>query len=130
MFSKFSSPTKDGETISFIPKKNIEKFIVDKLDLSIFRNSFGPARYPGMRFFKDFGMEPSKIQDGVIKFEESDWYYEIKILKRGDVNRDGVEDVVIQFTDDALLGSYLTSNTYLLTRYSKDGNLIAIAYEP
>ena len=83
-----------GSIQSFLPKDQIEQFIVDKLDLSTFRNSFGPMREPGMRFFSDFGMKPDKITKNLIVFDKSHWYYSIEVIERGDDNRDGIEDLI------------------------------------
>lgn len=113
-----------------IPDENIENFIVQNLNLSSFRNSFGPRRLPGMRRFSGFGIKPTKISDGLIVFDTSDWKYTIKILRKGDENGDGIEDLVITFIDSAKHGTYHTSNNYVLSRFSEKGDLVAIAFEP
>lgn len=114
---------------SYLPKENIEEFIVSKLDLSSFRNSFGPRRDPGMIHFKDFGERPTKISKNRIIFDSKDWYYQIDIVDIKDVNRDGLEDIIIDFYDKAKRGSYNTLERLLLSRYGKQGNLIAIRYD-
>lgn len=114
---------------SYLPSKDVEKFVVEKLDLSTFRNSFGPRREPGKRTFADFGLRPTNTSNGVIEFKDDDWNYTVKILGRQDYNNDGIEDLAIRFTDRSLVGSYRTESQLLLTRYSNDGKLIAIAYE-
>lgn len=118
-----------NKILSHLPSKDIEKFVVEKLDLSTFRNSFGPRREPGMRTFADFGLGPTTASNGIIEFKEDDWNYTVKILGRRDYNNDGIEDLAIRFTDRSLVGSYRTESQLLLTRYSNDGKLIAIAYE-
>ena len=121
--------TQSVPSFSYLPARDIEGFIVEKLDLSTFRNSFGPRRQPGMRFFSDFGLRPKTQANGTIAFEEEDWYYKITVLGRGDYNRDGVEDLLICFTDQALRGTYRTEIPLVVTRYSPQGLLIAIAYD-
>lgn len=124
------SAASEFETISFMPSEGIEEFIVARLNLTTFRNSFGPARSPGMRYFSHMGLRPTEISEGKIVFETEDWYYCFELVERRDVNRDGIEDVVICFTDDAIYGTYLTKYIYLMTCLSEDSDLIAIAYSP
>lgn len=118
-----------NEILSYLPSKDVEKFVVEQLDLSTFRNSFGPRREPGMRSFADFGLRPKTASNGIIEFKEVDWNYTVTILGRRDYNNDGIEDLAIRFTDRSLVGSYQTESQLLLTRYSNEGKLIAIAYE-
>ena len=120
----------DYTTTSYMPSEGIEEFIVDRLDLTTFRNSLGPARSPGMRYFSDLGLRPSEISDGRIVFETESWYYCIELIERGDVNHDGIEDIQICFTDDSIDGTYFVKYIYLLTCLSDDSDLIAIAYGP
>ncbi len=114
---------------SYLPAVDIERFIVEKLDLSTFRNSLGPRRGPGMRVFAHFGLRPQTWSNGLIEFKEEGWYYRVRVLGHGDFNRDGIEDVAVCFTDQSLVGTYRTEMPLLLTRFSDDGWLIAIAYE-
>ena len=114
---------------SFLPKKDIEQFIVEHLDLSTFRSSFGARRQPGQRTFEDLGETPTSVEPGKIEFKSNDWLYSIRILGRKDYNKDGLEDVAICFTDRALQGSYYSSEPLLLTRYTSAGNLIAVAFQ-
>ncbi|MCD4775660.1 MAG: hypothetical protein K8S15_06350 [Candidatus Aegiribacteria sp.] len=118
------------EAISYLPTENLEQFIVDRLDLTTFRNSIGPARSPGMRHFSDMGLSPTEISEGSIVFETENWYYCIEVLEREDVNSDGIEDLLIRFTDDSIEGTYLTEYVYLLVCLSEESDLIAVAYGP
>ena len=124
------SVASDHEIISYMPSEGIEEFIVDRLDLTTFRNSLGPARGPGMRYFSHMGLTPTEISEGRIVFETESWYYCIELVERGDVNHDGIEDLQICFTDDSIYGTYLTQYIYLLTCFSDESDLIAIAYGP
>lgn len=122
--------TLDSQTVSYIPTEGLEQFIVDRLDLTTFRNSLGPARSVGMRHFADMGLSPTEISEGRIVFETDTWYYCMEVVARGDVNKDGVEDLLIRFTDDAIEGTYLTVYVYLMTCLSEESDLIALAYGP
>lgn len=70
------------------------------------------------------------MSEGRIVFETESWYYCIEVVERRDVNGDGIEDLLIRFTDDSIGGTYLTVYMYLLTCLSEDSDLIAIAYGP
>jgi len=124
------SSAQDTPIVSYIPLEGLEQFIIDRLDLTTFRNSFGPARSPGMRHFIDMDLAPSQISEGMIVFETESWFYCIEVLERKDANKDGIEDILIRFTDDSIDGSYLTVYVYLLTCFSEDSNLMALAYGP
>lgn len=114
---------------SYIPKEDIELFVVQHLDLSTFRNSLGPQRKPGQRIFEDFGIAPTSIKKNEVEIDSEDWRYHIKILRRADINKDGIEDLEICFIDRAKQGSYNTSKPLLITRFSKTGYLVALDFE-
>ncbi|MBN2587787.1 MAG: hypothetical protein JXR55_10885 [Candidatus Fermentibacteraceae bacterium] len=124
------SAAPDARTVSYIPADGVEQFIAERLDLTTFRNSLGPARSPGMRHFSDMGLIPTEMSEGGIVFETESWYYRIDVVERSDVNGDGIEDLLIRFTDDSIDGTYLTVYVYTFTRLSEDSDLIAIAYGP
>ena len=113
---------------SFLPQENLERFIVDNLDLSTLRSSLGPRRGPGQRTFKDLGETSPLIGPGTIEFKSDAWLYRVEIIGRGDYNKDGLEDVAVCFVDRALKGSYTSVQPLLLTRFGPDGRLVAIAY--
>ena len=129
LLSSVSDPS-DTQTLSYIPFEGLEQFIVERLDLTTFRNSLGPLRSAGMRHFSDMGLIPTEISEGRIVFETEFWYYCLEVLERRDVNGDGIEDLLIRFTDDSIEGTYLTVYVYLMTCFSEDSDLIAIAYGP
>lgn len=116
--------------VSFFPREDLGRFLAEKFDLASIRSSFGPRRTPELRTFPDFGMKPSKATDDTLVFDTAgDWYYELKILSRRDVNKDGVEDLEVCFTDRALNGgTYHASSGILVTRYSADGYAVALSY--
>lgn len=116
--------------VSFLPHKNLGQFLAEKFDLASIRSSFGPRRSPGLRTFADFGMKPSKATDDYLVFDTpGEWFYELKVLSRRDVNRDGIEDLEVCFVDRAQNGgTYHTSSGLLLTRYSADGYAVALSF--
>ena len=116
--------------VSYFPATNLGQFLAEQFDLATIRSSFGPRRSPGLRTFRDFGMKPSKADDGTLVFDvPGEWYYELKILKRRDVNNDGIEDLEACFIDQARNGgSYRSTQGLLITRYSADGYAVALSY--
>lgn len=119
------------ETKSFLPNKDLSRFVVDHFDLSTIRSSFGPRLIDGQpNYLRSFGLVPSEISERKVIFENDEWFYSITILGLQDYNKDGIEDVFICFTDDAKIGTYLTVQPYLLTRYNFDMSLIALSYTP
>ena len=122
--------SKDVKVVSFIPVANLGDFIVERLDLSTFRNSFGPRREPGQRHFEGFGLMPTLITDEAVEFDTEEWLYAVRIIRRTDENADGLMDLVVSFVDESKIGAYRRSESLLLTRFENNGNLIALAFTP
>lgn len=117
-------------TVSYFPERDVGQFLADKFDLASIRSSLGPRRSSTQRTFADLGIKPSTVtKDAVVFLSEGDWYYELRIVGRRDVNRDGVEDLEVCFYDRALNGgSYDTAKGILITRYSKDSYALALSF--
>jgi hypothetical protein len=113
---------------SYFPAKALPAFLVKNLDIASFRNSLGPKRQ-GERTFAELGITPTKIGPDVVEFDSPDWYYRIRVLRREDINRDGIEDLELCFTDRAKQGSYSTQQPLLVTKYSSSMLATALSYE-
>jgi hypothetical protein len=124
------SAAQAASLVSYFPKKDLGPFLADKLDLASMRSSFGPRRSISQRTFADLGLTPSKAAEDILVFNSpGEWLYELKIMGRRDVNRDGIEDVEVCFIDRALNGgTYNTSKGLLITRYSADSYAVALSY--
>ena len=118
--------------VSYFPKHDLGRFLAEKFDLATIRSSLGPRRTPALRTFADFGMKPTKATGNDLVVERpGDWFYELRILGRRDVNGDGIEDLEACFIDRALNGgTYNAAQGLLITRYSADGYAIALGYTP
>ncbi len=118
--------------VSYFPKGNLGRFLAEKFDLATIRSSLGPRRTAALRTFADFGMKPTKATGNDLVIERpGDWFYELRILDRRDVNGDGIEDLEVCFVDRALNGgTYNAAQGLLVTRYSADGYAIALGYTP
>jgi hypothetical protein len=123
-------PVQAATIESYFPTKNLGRFLSEKFDLATVRSSFGPRRTSAKRTFADFEMKPSQLaEDSVVFLSPGDWLYELRIVARGDFNRDGIEDLKVCFVDRALNGgTYDTAQGLLLTRYSGDAYVIALGY--
>ena len=125
-----TSSVQAAPLVSYFPKKDLGQFLADQFDLASIRSSFGPRRSPAQRTFSDFGMKPSKATDDILVFDTPGaWFYEMKIVSRRDLNKDGIEDLEVCFIDRALNGgTYHTSTGFLITRYSADGYALALSH--
>jgi len=100
------------------------------LDLGSLPSLLGPRLMPTQHTFAGMKLKPTEVTPSQIVFDNDDLYLLIDVLARGDFNHDGLEDVVICWSDHAPGGSYQTRTPYLLTRYSADAPLVAIAMSP
>lgn len=112
-----------------IPEQDAARFLVDYLDLATFRNSLGPRRTAVNRTFTTLGIAPSFVSETTVVLEDDDWYYSLEILRRTDINRDGIEDLEVCFVDRAKQGTYATQHPILLTRYAASGYVVALQFE-
>ena len=118
------------KTVSHLPEKGLGQLIADRLDIASFPNSLHPRRMDGQRHFADLGMKPASITDQLVDFSDEEWTFTIRVLERRDQNRDGIEDISIRLADISKVGTYADGATLLVTRYTADGDLIALAYGP
>lgn len=115
--------------ISYFPAKDVGLFLAKNFDLTSIRSSFGPRRTTGLRTFADFQMKPSTAANDLLEFRSDIWFYQLRIVERGDVNKDGIEDLAVCFTDQALGGAtYYSQTSLLITRYSVKGYAVALSF--
>lgn len=115
--------------VSFFPNRGLGDFLVKNFDLASIRSSFGPRRTPATRTFAAFDMGPTKATEEILEFEDASWFYGIRILRRADINGDGIEDLEICFIDKAKEGNYDAQQALLVTRYSASAYAVALNYE-
>ncbi len=117
-------------SLSFFPRDGLGELLATRFDLSTIRSSIGPRRGPGANTFAALGMRSSSAGDTRVVFDTGNWRYEITVLRRGDFNRDGLEDLEVCFIDRAAPAhaTYNAQQALLVTRYTADGNLVALAY--
>ena len=124
------STVQAAPVISYFPQKNVGAFLAEKFDLATIRSSLGPRRLASQRTFAELGLRPTKATENLLVFDTpGDWFYEMQIVGRRDVNGDGIEDLEACFIDRASNGgTYNTSQGLLITRYSVDSFAIALSF--
>jgi hypothetical protein len=113
-------------------KKNHEKILKDiynKLNLSTFRNSLYMQRTAKDKYFSNLNLTISQIKKNSMVIDTDDWAYTISIIAIKDVNKDGITDIAICFTDKAKSSTYHSQEPLLITKYSKQSDYIALKFE-
>lgn len=114
--------------ISHLPAHGLGDLLARQFDLASIRSSLGPSRSPGKNTFASLGIWPSLTQDTKVVFDDPSWYFAMTVLRRGDFNKDGVEDLEVCFVNRAKRGSYNAQQALLVTRYAPDASLVALAF--
>lgn len=114
---------------TYFPTTGLGSFLAEKFDLASIRSSLGPRCTPTTRSFADLGFKPGKASDDSVTFERGNWFHELTIVERGDVNGDGIEDLKACFVDRALAGpAYHATKGLLITRYGPDAYAVALSF--
>ncbi|MFC5459967.1 hypothetical protein [Massilia niabensis] len=114
---------------TYFPPTGLGSFLAEKFDLASIRSSIGPRRTPALRTFSDLGLKPNKATDDSVSFERENWFHELRIVERGDVNGDGIEDLKACFVDRAVSGpTYHATKGLLITRYAPDAYAVALSF--
>lgn len=103
--------------------------VLAEFDLATIRSSFGPRRDSVHRTLKSFAMTSKMLDAKTMVLEDGDFIYHLQLLSRGDLNRDGIEDLEICFTEKAKHGSYHAQKPFLLTKYSSSALAVALQFE-
>ena len=115
--------------VSFFPQRDLGKFLAENFDLASLRSSFGPRRTADKRTFADFGLVATRSGDDILEFDDERWFYQLRVLRRADINNDGVEDLEVCFTDRAKGGAIDTRKALLISRYSDETYAVALNFE-
>ncbi|MDQ1920606.1 hypothetical protein [Massilia pseudoviolaceinigra] len=113
---------------SFFPQLELGRFLADNFDLASVRSSLGSRRTPELRTFTDFGMVPTRSGDDVVAFDGERWFYQLRVVRRADINNDGIEDLEVCFTDRAKGASVDSSQSLLISRFSDETYAVALHY--
>lgn len=124
-----AGPASAADVTSYFPARGAAQFLVANFDLASIRSSFGPKRTPMQRTFASLARVPTKVTQDEVEFDGADWFYSLKVLRRGDFNSDGVEDLEVCFVDKAKEGHYDSQQALLVTRYSDSSLAVALRFE-
>lgn len=114
---------------SHFPARGAAQFLVANFDLASIRSSFGPRRTSLQRTFASLGLLPTKVADEKVEFDGADWFYSLQVVRRGDLNRDGIEDLEVCFVDKAKGATYDSQQALLVSRFSDNTLAVALKFE-
>lgn len=115
--------------VSHFPQQGLGQFLAEQFDLASIRSSFGPRRKPDQRSFADFQLKPTRVTESLVEFAQPDWFYQMVVTDRRDINGDGIEDLAVCFTDKAVgAGTYDVHKALVVTRYAADALAVALDY--
>ncbi len=115
---------------SWLPQRGLGELLATRFDLATIRSSLGRKRSAATNTFASLGLRPASVSDTGVVFDDGNWHRSMTVLRRGDFNRDGIEDLEVCFVDRAApaYATYNAQKALLVTRYASDGNLVALAY--
>ena len=114
--------------VRYFSESDLPKYVYEKLDVSTFRNSFGPKRTKEDRYFTDLGLAIGEVGEDFFTLDSNSWFYKVTIVRVKDVNRDGIEDIEICFQEKSREGTYSAQAPLLITQFSESSNLVALGY--
>lgn len=96
--------------------RDLARDIYENLEIRSFRSSLQPAHIEHLSELSR--IRPARVvtNEHSLTIESDDWNYQFEILASGDFNRDGGEDLLVLFHDDAKTGTYDSTSPLLLTR--------------
>ncbi len=124
-----AGPAASADLATYLPARGAAQFLVANFDLASIRSSFGPRRTKAQRTFASLGMVPTKVTEDEVEFDSDAWHYGLKVLRRGDLNGDGIEDLEVCFVDKAKGATYYSQQALLVSRYSDSSLAIALRFE-
>lgn len=99
--------------------------LLTRLDLGSFPSSLHPAaeQYPLLADLAS--VSRIRLEETSVFLEQDDWHFQLEVVARGDVNRDGYEDWLVWLTDEALNSSYRDYTLLVIDRVTEEGTLRA-----
>ncbi len=114
--------------VTHFSKKDALTQLIQELDLASFRSSLGPRRDQQHRTLSAFNFTRSERTDTKVTLEDEGFTYRIEVLQRGDLNKDGIEDLEVCFSERAKQGSYHAQQAMLVTKYSAKTPVLALKF--
>lgn len=97
-------------------RKNFPKLIYRKLDLTSFPSSLHNRTEKTQWSISTLGMKVKKQSETSVIFSPAGWQYRFDLLAKGDFNRDGNEDLLVRFIDQATEGNYYAVKMLVLSK--------------
>jgi hypothetical protein len=104
--------------------------MVDRFDMLGMRSSFARIERSHLNWLEM--PQAFQVTRGVFEFEPTEmwleteeWYYGFVLIAAGDWTKDGLEDIMVQFNDDAKRASYIAVSPLILEAPTPNGPLIA-----
>lgn len=121
-------PASAADLKTYFPAAGLGQFLAANFDLATVRSSLNPRRNADQRTLLSMGVTPTKVGADMAEFDGETWYYSLRVLRRADLNRDGIEDLEVCFTDRGKVGNYDSQQALLVTRYSDKSLAVALSF--
>lgn len=99
--------------------------LLNRLDLTSFPSSLGPAAEQCPLLADWASPARARVDETSVVLEQDDWYFELEVVAKGDVDQDGHEDWLVWLTDEALNGTYRDYALLVIYRVSGEDRLEA-----
>jgi len=113
--------------VSYFDHRALGTDFLKRLNLATLQSSLYPrAQSPKDGFtFSDFKFSSVQVSPRSLTIEDEDWNYAVVALAAADCDGDGIEDLVVNFYDDAKTGAYFQIATLILSRVKPKGWITA-----
>jgi len=106
--------------------KPYDSLLIYNLNLQTLTSSLKQQLSRGPQTLNTLNLKNIKYGQNSIKIDSEEWYYHIKILAQGDFNHDGLEDLLVEFIDQAIQGNYFSHSTLILERKTSSSYINAL----
>jgi hypothetical protein len=111
---------------SFFPARDLAQYVAAHWDLGSFDSRLNNAVAPNRRTFASAGLTATAATGDTVTLASDTLRVRITVYYRGDINRDGLEDVSVCYREQAKGKRGETATAFLLTQYSADTPVIAL----
>lgn len=114
---------------TFMPDRGFEEWVAANLDIRSFNSSMDNRREAYQARLRELGYEPVPRRGRgpvVLTFTSAEGEVTMSLFERGDLNRDGIEDVLICFQDRLKGSRYDRTQALLAQKYTPNGPLAAL----
>jgi len=128
-FSRNAAP-KAPPLTTFMPDRGFEEWVASNLDIRSFNSSIDGRREAYQARLREVGYAPVPRRPGrgpvVVSLASPEGDVALSVFQRGDLNRDGIEDVLVCFEDSPKNGRFHQVQPLLAQKYTANGPLVAL----